>query len=136
MRKQQGGHIISVSSVSAIVAPPGLGFYSATKKALESLHEGEAEYLMAQFGIKMTLFQCGNIITNTVPMVDRLEFGSRTVDEETTAKYLHSLHTIQQHYKQYYTTGVPVKQLVEKLCGLVFSPDVASLDFCVTLGID
>jgi NAD(P)-dependent dehydrogenase (short-subunit alcohol dehydrogenase family) len=36
MRKQNGGHIINISSTSGIRAVPGLGAYAASKKALEA----------------------------------------------------------------------------------------------------
>lgn len=84
MRKQQSGHILSISSQSAIVyvaqfiviifsTTTGLGFYAASKKALEALHEGEAPLLWQKWGIKMTLLECGNIVTATEHMVDRLD---------------------------------------------------------------
>jgi NAD(P)-dependent dehydrogenase (short-subunit alcohol dehydrogenase family) len=53
----------------------GLGFYAASKKALEALHEGEAALLWHEWGINMTLLQCGNIITNTEHMVEKLAVG-------------------------------------------------------------
>lgn len=56
----------------------GLGFYAASKRALEALHEGEAPLLWHEWGIKMTLLECGNIITNTEHMVDRLDVCSRS----------------------------------------------------------
>ena len=42
LRQQGGGHVIGVSSAIGINAMPLIGFYSATKWAVEALHESLA----------------------------------------------------------------------------------------------
>lgn len=67
LRQQGSGHILGVSSSTlGIVAMPLIGFYSASKWAVEALHESLAQEVKA-FGIKVTLIEPGAYAT---------EFGS------------------------------------------------------------
>jgi len=63
LRKQGSGHIIGVSSSLGIGAMPLLGFYSATKWAVEALHESLAQEVRP-FGIKVTLVEPGAYATD------------------------------------------------------------------------
>jgi NAD(P)-dependent dehydrogenase (short-subunit alcohol dehydrogenase family) len=63
LRKQGSGHIIGVSSGLGITALPLIGFYCATKWAVEGLHEALAQELKA-FGIKVTLVEPGAYATD------------------------------------------------------------------------
>src|SRR6202035_982759 len=56
LRKQGSGHILGVSSGLGITALPLIGFYSATKWAVEALHEALAQEVKP-FGIKVTLIE-------------------------------------------------------------------------------
>jgi NAD(P)-dependent dehydrogenase (short-subunit alcohol dehydrogenase family) len=62
LRKQGSGHIVGVSSGLGITAIPLLGFYCATKWAVEALHESLAQEVKA-FGIKVTLVEPGAYAT-------------------------------------------------------------------------
>lgn len=62
LRKQGHGHVIGVSSGLGITALPLIGFYSATKWAVEALHESLAQEVKA-FGIKVTLLEPGAYAT-------------------------------------------------------------------------
>jgi NAD(P)-dependent dehydrogenase (short-subunit alcohol dehydrogenase family) len=66
LRQQGSGHILGVSSTLGIIAMPLIGFYSATKWAVEALHESLAQEVKP-FGIKVTLIEPGAYAT---------EFGS------------------------------------------------------------
>lgn len=66
LRKQGGGHLIGVSSTLGLNAMPMIGFYCATKWAVEAMHESLAQEVKA-FGIKVTILQPGAYAT---------EFGS------------------------------------------------------------
>ncbi|MEM7186934.1 MAG: SDR family oxidoreductase [Bacteroidota bacterium] len=63
MRKQQGGHIINITSIAGYMGLPYRGIYSATKGALELITEA---YRMEtkQFGIQMTNVAPGDFATN------------------------------------------------------------------------
>jgi NAD(P)-dependent dehydrogenase (short-subunit alcohol dehydrogenase family) len=62
LRKQRSGHILGVSSGLGITALPLIGFYCATKWAVEALHEALAQEVKA-FGIKVTLVEPGAYAT-------------------------------------------------------------------------
>lgn len=63
LREQGSGHIIGVSSGLGITAMPILGFYCATKWAVEALHESLAQEVKA-FGINVTLIEPGAYATD------------------------------------------------------------------------
>jgi short-subunit dehydrogenase len=58
LRQQGSGHTLGVSSGMGIVAMPLIGFYCATKWAVEALHESLAQEVKG-FGIKVTLLELG-----------------------------------------------------------------------------
>ena len=62
-RQQGNGHIIGVSSGLGIGSMPLIGFYSATKWAVEALHESLAQEVGA-FGIRVTLVEPGRYATD------------------------------------------------------------------------
>jgi NAD(P)-dependent dehydrogenase (short-subunit alcohol dehydrogenase family) len=66
LRQQGSGHFLGVSSTLGIIAMPLIGFYSASKWAVEALHESLA-HEVKDFGIKVTLIEPGAYAT---------EFGS------------------------------------------------------------
>ena len=63
MRQQGSGHILGVSSGLGIVSMPLIGFYCATKWAIEALHESLAREVK-EFGIKVTLIEPGAYATD------------------------------------------------------------------------
>jgi NAD(P)-dependent dehydrogenase (short-subunit alcohol dehydrogenase family) len=54
MRKQKSGHIINISSIGGLRSFPGVGFYNATKYAVDGLSESLAKEV-APLGIKVTI---------------------------------------------------------------------------------
>jgi NAD(P)-dependent dehydrogenase (short-subunit alcohol dehydrogenase family) len=63
LRKQGSGHILGVSSGLGITALPLIGFYCATKWAVEAMHEALAQEVKA-FGIRVTLVEPGAYATD------------------------------------------------------------------------
>ena len=63
LRKQRSGHILGVSSGLGITSMPLIGFYSATKWAVESMHEALAAEVRP-FGIRVTLVEPGAYATD------------------------------------------------------------------------
>jgi NAD(P)-dependent dehydrogenase (short-subunit alcohol dehydrogenase family) len=63
LRKQGSGHILGVSSGQGITALPLIGFYSATKWAVEALHEALAQEVRP-FGLRVTLVEPGAYATD------------------------------------------------------------------------
>jgi NADP-dependent 3-hydroxy acid dehydrogenase YdfG len=56
MRKQNGGHILQVSSIGGVMAFPSLSIYHASKWAVEGICESLNQEV-SQFGIKTTLIE-------------------------------------------------------------------------------
>lgn len=54
MRKQRSGHIINISSIGGLVAFPALGYYNASKFAVDGLSESLAKEV-AHLGIRVTI---------------------------------------------------------------------------------
>ncbi len=54
MRKQQSGHILNVASIGGLVGFPGVGFYNATKFAVDGYSEALSKEC-APLGIKVTV---------------------------------------------------------------------------------
>lgn len=63
MRARRAGHILTVSSIGALVPLPGLGIYNGSKFALQGLFEALAREV-AEFGIKVTLVEPGMLRTD------------------------------------------------------------------------
>lgn len=63
MRARRTGHIVNISSSGGLVARPGLGYYHATKFALEGLTEALAQET-PHLGIKVTLIEPGAFRTD------------------------------------------------------------------------
>jgi len=62
LRQQGSGHILGVSSGLGIGAMPLIGFYAATKWAVEGLHEALAQEVRP-FGIRVTIVEPGAYAT-------------------------------------------------------------------------
>ena len=63
MRQQGSGHILNLSSIGGLIATPGLGYYNATKFAVEGISEaltGELQPL----GIRVTVVEPGPFRTD------------------------------------------------------------------------
>ncbi|TWE22411.1 short-subunit dehydrogenase [Prauserella muralis] len=78
LRKQNGGHVVNVSSVLGMTAVPGWGLYSAGKFALEGLTEALAGEV-ADFGVGVTLVEPGYFRTSFLTR-DSLALPESTVD--------------------------------------------------------
>jgi NADP-dependent 3-hydroxy acid dehydrogenase YdfG len=63
LRKQRSGHILNLSSIGGVVASPGVGFYNATKFAVEGISEALAGEL-APLGIRVTIIEPGPFRTD------------------------------------------------------------------------
>jgi NAD(P)-dependent dehydrogenase (short-subunit alcohol dehydrogenase family) len=87
LRKQGSGHILGVSSGLGITALPLLGFYSATKWAVEALHESLAQEVKG-FNIRVTLVEPGAYAT---------EFGKSSKIADVLAPYTDFRKQMIQH---------------------------------------
>ncbi|MBS1894830.1 MAG: SDR family NAD(P)-dependent oxidoreductase [Actinobacteria bacterium] len=63
LRGQRAGHVVQVSSLSGRIAAPGVGYYAASKFALEGLSESlHAE--LAPLGVNLTIVEPGGVRTD------------------------------------------------------------------------
>jgi NAD(P)-dependent dehydrogenase (short-subunit alcohol dehydrogenase family) len=62
-RNRRSGHILNLSSVGGLVSTPGLGFYNASKFAVEGLSEALA-LEVAPLGIRVTIVEPGPFRTD------------------------------------------------------------------------
>lgn len=63
MRARRSGHIVNVSSIGGVLGVPGLGYYNATKFAVEGLSEALA-HETKPLGIRVTLIEPGPFRTD------------------------------------------------------------------------
>jgi len=77
MRKQRSGHILNISSGVGVHSFPGLGIYSASKFALESMSESLAA-TVDSWNIKVSIIEPGFVKT---PWGNGCAIGSRCLDE-------------------------------------------------------
>jgi NADP-dependent 3-hydroxy acid dehydrogenase YdfG len=70
MREQKSGHILNLSSIGGFRSGPSVGYYTATKFALEALSESLAKEL-EHLGIKVTIVEPGGF---------RTDFAGRSFD--------------------------------------------------------
>jgi NAD(P)-dependent dehydrogenase (short-subunit alcohol dehydrogenase family) len=62
LRGQKHGHVVQMSSIGGLIAFPMVGFYNASKWALEAMSDALAQEV-AEFGIKVTLIEPGAMRT-------------------------------------------------------------------------
>ena len=77
LRKQGSGHILGVSSGLGITALPLIGFYCATKWAVEAMHEALAQEVRP-FGLRVTLVE---------PAAYATEFGKSATIADALGPY-------------------------------------------------
>ncbi len=63
MRRQRRGHILNISSIGGLVGFPGVGYYNATKFAVEGLSEAMSKEL-EPLGIKVLIVEPGPFRTD------------------------------------------------------------------------
>ena len=75
MRARRSGAIVNISSIGARICPPGSGYYSATKAALEGL-SGSMHKELAPLGISVTVVEPGAF---------RTDFAGRSLTQSADA---------------------------------------------------
>jgi len=63
MRQRRSGHIVNVTSMAGLIGFPGIGYYNATKFAVEGMSEALAKEV-APLGIKVTIVAPGPFRTD------------------------------------------------------------------------
>ncbi|GGJ36702.1 oxidoreductase [Paenarthrobacter histidinolovorans] len=75
MRSRRSGAIVNISSIGARICPPGSGYYSATKAALEGI-SGSLQKELAPLGITVTAVEPGGF---------RTDFAGRSLTQSAEA---------------------------------------------------
>ena len=86
MRRRRRGNIVNVSSIGGLVGFPGVGYYNATKFAVEGLSESLAKEV-APLGIRVLVVEPGPFRTDFLS-TESIRFCAREVpdyDERRTA---------------------------------------------------
>ncbi|MFD2175050.1 oxidoreductase [Rhodobacter lacus] len=83
MRARRKGHVINVSSIGGLISYPALGYYCATKFAVEALSEALAQEV-APLGIKVTIIEPGGFRTDWAGR-SVIESQTRIADYEATS---------------------------------------------------
>ena len=116
LRKQRSGHILNLSSIGGVVAGPGIGFYNATKFAVEGISEALAAEL-APLGIRVTIIEPGPFRTDFLGRSGVLA-KTRIADYDGTAGNMRK-YFAENDGKQ---KGDPVRA-VQAMIQVVESPD-------------
>ena len=110
LRRQGRGHILNLSSIGGLVSTPGMGYYNATKYAVEGLSEALAQEV-APLGIHVTLIEPGPFRTDflgrsltqaaeIIPDYDKTAGNARRYAEDKDGKQmgypLRAVHAMMQ----------------------------------------
>ncbi len=96
MRGRCAGHIINISSVGGLATIPGVGYYQATKFAVEGITETLAQEV-AGIGIKVTLVEPGGFRSDFVSRSAQMD--GTTIDAyKPTVGYVNYVSSIQKQY--------------------------------------
>jgi len=106
MRKQGSGQILNMGSVAGFVAVPGLGAYSATKFAVNSLTEA-LRLETREWGIQVTEINPGEIQTS---VVQNTRMGKKVLSAKSP--YTPFTKAFEKFAKSRFEKAAPVKKLV------------------------
>jgi NAD(P)-dependent dehydrogenase (short-subunit alcohol dehydrogenase family) len=126
MRLRGTGMVVNVSSLNGVVAMPSLGYYSATKFALEGLAEALAQEV-APLGIKVMTIEPGGIRTGIV------ERNLRSPRIDAYVESAHAIIDLLDHDADGALAPNDPDRIAEIVLGLVESGDVPRR---LILGVD
>jgi NAD(P)-dependent dehydrogenase (short-subunit alcohol dehydrogenase family) len=116
LRERRSGHILNLSSIGGLVSSPGMGYYNATKFAVEGLSEALAAEL-APLGIHITIIEPGPFRTDFLGR-SGVQAATRIADYDNTAANMRK-YFVEQDGKQ---KGDPVRA-VQAMIQVVESPN-------------
>ena len=91
MREQRSGHILNIASIGGLRSFPGVGYYNATKYAVDGLSEALSKEV-AHMGIKVTII---------APSGFRTDWAGRSANDTAAkiADYEESAHKVQDNIR-------------------------------------
>lgn len=120
LRKNQGARIINISSISGLIALPGLSCYAATKHGLEAFNDS-LRVELSQFGIFVSAIEPGTILT---PIWDKADSAVTRLVEFNDKQIIDLYAPIISYFKKAAQTpkGSPV-EAVTKVVGHAVTDD-------------
>lgn len=120
LRKNGGGRIINIGSISGLIALPGLSCYAATKHALEAFTDS-LRVELSPFNISVSIVEPGNVMT---PIWDKAKTALSRLKETNDAEVLKlyaplidSFGKVSQNPR-----GIPVEKVVRTVARAVAAP--------------
>ncbi|ADI38305.1 Estradiol 17-beta-dehydrogenase 1 [Waddlia chondrophila 2032/99] len=114
MRKQKSGKIINISSVVGVVSNPAMGWYSATKHALEAVSASLASTVFP-WNIYVSVVQPGSTATEFAANLKLEEGGGNSPYGDFSKKH-------QERMKNILTDGQPPEEVAELIADVVEDP--------------
>lgn len=115
MKRQRGGLLLYVSSGGGRLAIPGMGFYCASKFALEALAETYT-YELASQGIDSVILEPGPYAT---PIADKLETGE---DPQRRAGYGEMAHVPRKILEGIRSSRANPQEIADKVLEIIETP--------------
>ncbi|MEM9243732.1 MAG: SDR family NAD(P)-dependent oxidoreductase [Pseudomonadota bacterium] len=109
MRAQGCGMIVNMASVVGQVAFPVIGYYAATKHAVEAFSDA-LRMEVNQFGIKVVIIE---------PSMIKTEFGSIAIEHLKQSQRLDSYHKLTNKFKRLMTTRQGKSASPKRLAGVM-----------------
>ncbi len=114
MRESNSGHIINVSSIGSVVDTPTLGFYAATKSALDKISNVLRNEVRG-FGIQISIFSPGSVYSS---------FGKNIKESGNIAQTAYSTlyESWKRRFRFFFKDYVTSEQAARELIWLMNNP--------------
>ena len=114
MRKQKEGQIINVSSVASVMSTPTMGFYAATKSAMDKITEVLAQEV-APYNI---------IVNSLVPGAVKSGFGKNIIEAKsaTTGVYTNLYEEWKLRFRSYFKKHNSSDEVASKIMSMIINP--------------
>lgn len=114
MRANRSGHIINVSSIATVVSTPTLGYYAATKSALDKISEVLREEIKG-WNIQVSIFSPGSV---------KSSFGKniKDVENNTDSVYKDIYESWGRRFRYFFKDRVTQDEAAIKLINLMENP--------------
>jgi NAD(P)-dependent dehydrogenase (short-subunit alcohol dehydrogenase family) len=115
MREQKNGHVINVSSIAGISSNPCLGWYCATKHALEALSASLAATVF-QWNIQVSVIQPASTATE---FAEELNLAKRALEDNPYGDFA---IRYQKRMENLIKEGQPPQEVAELIADVIESP--------------
>lgn len=118
MRKQKSGQIINIGSVASTMSTPTMGFYAATKSAMDKITEVLAQEV-APFNIT---------VNSIVPGAVKSSFGKNMIEAKNTATsvYINLYEEWKKRFRSYFKKHNSSEDVALKILSTITNPQSES----------